>query len=186
MIRPRLSAALIRASAAEIARGRGGLARRGACVASSRARAAAGFEFRTLTVGGGGLGAGALIVQPSMTSASRETGALAASGEEREQEQQEGEAAHPLTLRDDRDGSQGSTVARNNCSASIARDQQVRPGRRAEGEQQVGLGAYIVAMAVGGADQEARFALATVAPAFELLGELRRRQRFAAFVEDDR
>ena len=40
-------------------------------------------------------------------------------------------------------------------------------------------------MAVGGADQEARLALAAVAPGFELLRELDRGQRLAALVEHD-
>ena len=46
--------------------------------------------------------------------------------------------------------------------------QQVRPGRRPERQQQVGLAAHLFVVAVGGADQEARLALAAVAPAFEL------------------
>ena len=57
--------------------------------------------------------------------------------------------------------------------------QQVRPGSAAEGEQQVGLRPPIVAMAVGGPDQEPRLAFSTVAPAFELRREFGRRQRLA-------
>ena len=58
-------------------------------------------------------------------------------------------------------------------------DQQVRPCRRAERQQQVGICANVLAVTVGGADQEARLALAIVAPGFEFLGERHRRQRFA-------
>jgi hypothetical protein len=43
-------------------------------------------------------------------------------------------------------------------------DQQVRPGRGPERQQQVGVDALLLAMAVGGADQEASLALAVIAP----------------------
>ena len=51
--------------------------------------------------------------------------------------------------------------------------EKVRPGRPAEGEQQVGRRPGIVLEAVGPADQEARLAAALVAPALEPARELR-------------
>ena len=63
--------------------------------------------------------------------------------------------------------------------------EQVRPGRRTEGEQQVRPGAFGLFVAVRRADHEARLANAAVAPGFELLGEGFRGQLFAALVEQD-
>jgi len=53
-------------------------------------------------------------------------------------------------------------------------DEKVRPGRRAERQQQVGAPPLIVAVTARCADQEPRLALAVVAPAVELLGQLNR------------
>ena len=63
--------------------------------------------------------------------------------------------------------------------------EQVRPGCRAEREQEIGLLARSLAVAVGGADHEARFANAAVTPAFELAGESFGCQLPAALVEQD-
>ena len=50
--------------------------------------------------------------------------------------------------------------------------QQVRPGRAAEGEQQVRLPALGLAMPVGGTDQETRLANPAIAPLAENFGKL--------------
>src|SRR5206468_7570342 len=54
-------------------------------------------------------------------------------------------------------------------------DQQVRPGRCAKGDQDVGTPPLLFAMAVSGADQKARLALACVAPGFEHFRQIVRR-----------
>ena len=51
-------------------------------------------------------------------------------------------------------------------------DQQMRPRRRPERQQKIGVAAPILAMPVGAADQESGFALASVAPFFEHSGQL--------------
>ena len=63
--------------------------------------------------------------------------------------------------------------------------EQMRPGRLAEGEQQVGAGALGLAEAVGAADQEARLAHAVVAPALQPAGEVQRAELLAFLVEQD-
>ena len=63
--------------------------------------------------------------------------------------------------------------------------QHVRPGHVAEGDQQIGLGAHGIAVAIGGADQEARLAHALVAPVPEQRGEFFRRELAPALVEQD-
>ena len=63
--------------------------------------------------------------------------------------------------------------------------EQMRPGRPAEGEEQVGAGALGIVEAVGAADQEARLAPAVVAPAFEPPGEGERAELLAFLVEQD-
>ena len=62
-------------------------------------------------------------------------------------------------------------------------DQQVRPGRRPEGQQHVGPRPVFLIMPVRAADRKARLALAAVAPLFELSGEFGRRQGLAFFIE---
>ena len=64
-------------------------------------------------------------------------------------------------------------------------DEQVRPGRGPERQQQVRLGSLRLLVAIGGADREARLALAAVAPFLEPACKLRRRERLSALVEED-
>ena len=64
--------------------------------------------------------------------------------------------------------------------------QQVRPGRRTEGQQQVGGAALLLLMTVRRADHEASLALSAVAPLIELFREIRRAERLPALVEDNR
>ena len=63
--------------------------------------------------------------------------------------------------------------------------EQMRPGRRSEGQKEVGFVSLGLAVPVSRPEHEARFAHAIVAPAFERGSELFRRHRFAAFVEQD-
>ena len=51
-------------------------------------------------------------------------------------------------------------------------DEKVWPGRRAKGQDQVGVSASFVLVPVRGADEEAGLALAAVPPAFECLRKL--------------
>jgi hypothetical protein len=57
--------------------------------------------------------------------------------------------------------------------------EEVRPGRLAEGEQEIGAAALLVAEAVGAADQETRLAPAAVAPGLQLLRECEGRELLA-------
>lgn len=63
--------------------------------------------------------------------------------------------------------------------------EEMRPGHHAEAEQQIGLRARGIAMAVGRADQEARLAHALVAPAAEQASELFGGQQAPAFIEQN-
>lgn len=63
-------------------------------------------------------------------------------------------------------------------------DQHVGPGRLAEGNQQVGAAAQILAVAVRPADQEPGTAHTIVAPVAEQSGKILAREGFAALVED--
>ena len=76
-------------------------------------------------------------------------------------------------------------VARNNCSASIARASRCGQVAGPKDEQQVGLAPARIVEAVGGADQEARLAPAAVAPASSFLANSIERQRLAPLVEHD-
>ena len=64
--------------------------------------------------------------------------------------------------------------------------QEVRPRRPSEREEQVRAFPLILVMAIGSTDDEARLALAAVAPALELFRKLHRREGLAALVENDR
>ena len=63
--------------------------------------------------------------------------------------------------------------------------EQVRPGRLAEGDEEVGPAPFLVAEAVGAADQETRLAPAAVAPGLELAGESEGAQWLSFFIEQD-
>ena len=60
--------------------------------------------------------------------------------------------------------------------------QHVRPGRAAEAQQQVGAVPDRRIMSVGGPQQEARLACASVAPPLQPVGEFARREGAAALV----
>jgi len=62
---------------------------------------------------------------------------------------------------------------------------QMRPGRLAEGEQQVGLAALVFGMPVGGAQYEAAFAHTVVPPASENVRQILGREIFPALIEQD-
>ncbi len=64
-------------------------------------------------------------------------------------------------------------------------DQKVRPGRRSEADQQIGLGSNLILMPVRGADQKARLALTAIAPGFELPRKLNRGQVLPASDENN-
>ena len=64
--------------------------------------------------------------------------------------------------------------------------QQMRPGRSAEGQEEIGALPLLLIVAVSRTDQESHLPLAAVAPAFEEGGELTRRQSLAALVENHR
>ena len=61
----------------------------------------------------------------------------------------------------------------------------MRPGRLAEGEQQVGLAALVFRMPVGGAQYEAAFAHTVVPPAAENVRQILGRDIFPALIEQD-
>src|SRR3954469_1816183 len=63
--------------------------------------------------------------------------------------------------------------------------EQMRPGRLAEGEQQIGAGALRIAETIGAPDQEPRLADAAVAPALELMGEGERAELLAFLVKQN-